>query len=129
MAEKVFTILVGEEQCMEIASVITVPEMSLSEAGYITTSTLQSGMHEKHEFHAMSQVAYYQYQDDELEITWVKKPMSVHRGMDKLPIEKGVVICRDLAGNIHVYAHNGQNVKKLLEAAHRFCTRWIRLDI
>ena len=40
-----------------------------------------------------------------------------------------MVIAVDAQGGLCLIAQEGQNIKKLLEAAHRFCTRWVRLDI
>ncbi len=110
-------------------SVIVVPEIAIAEAGYIKTFTTKDGAHAKHEFHALSQMAYFQFQDDELAIVEIDAPMTISRGEEHTELPKGLVIYRDLAGQLHVLAHRSQNCKKLLETAYRYCTRWVRLDI
>ncbi len=129
MKDESITIRIGEGKAIQSDSVILVPEMALTEAGYIKTFTLQEGAHAKHEFHAMSQMVYYQVQDDELAMTPVKEVVTVQYGDTIETIHGGIIIYRDLLGSICVLAHCGQNDKKLLETAHRFCTRWVRLDI
>jgi hypothetical protein len=113
----------------DCSSAIIVPERSLREAGFIKTLTAHARAHSKHEFHAMAQMAFYQFQDGELESTAVQGIVTVERGTEVEKLAAGMVICRDRKGNFHLLVHEGQNAKKLLEATHRFCTRWVRLDI
>jgi hypothetical protein len=44
-------------------------------------------------------------------------------------LEDGMILYRDTSGSFKVLTHELQNKKKLLEAAYRYCTRWVRLDI
>lgn len=113
----------------DCASVIIVPEKAIEEPGYIMTLTASSDGSSKHEFHAMAQMAYFQYQDDELEITEAKGKIRVSSGETDNIIESGMVLFRDSSGAFHVFMHESLNKKKILEAAYRFCTRWVRLDI
>lgn len=113
----------------DCSSVIIVPERAVDEAGYIKTLTANALAHSKHEFHAMAQTACYQFQDGELEVVDVYGVITVEWGQEHEQLNAGLVIYRDLHGNFHILVHPGQNKKKLLEAAHRFCTRWVRLDI
>ena len=110
-------------------TVIVVPEIALKEAGYITTFTKKDSGHAKHEFHALSQMAYFQFQDDELEISEIDCPLTISCGTQHTELSGGLVISRDLAGKLHILVHPRQNRKKLLETAYRYCTRWVRLDI
>lgn len=110
-------------------SVIVVPEIAIAEGGYIKTFTTKDGAHAKHEFHALSQMAYFQFQDDELVIDEIDSPLTISSGAEYTHLLKGLVIYRDLAGQLHVLMHRLQNRKKLLETAYRYCTRWVRLDI
>jgi hypothetical protein len=110
-------------------SVIVVPEIAIAEGGYIKTFTTKDGAHAKHEFHALSQMAYFQFQDDELAIDEIDSPLTIRCGAEYTQLSRGLVICRDLAGQLHVLVHRLQNRKKLLETAYRYCTRWVRLDI
>jgi hypothetical protein len=129
MEEDAIIIRVDDVMIIECSSVIIVPERAISEAGYIKTLTANAHAHSKHEFHAMAQMAVYQFQDGELESTSVEGIVTVEGGNEVEKLSAGMVIYRDLQGNFHLLAHKGQNIKKLLETAHRFCTRWVRLDI
>ncbi|RKZ92438.1 MAG: hypothetical protein DRQ43_09050 [Gammaproteobacteria bacterium] len=113
---------------VDCVSIIIVPEIALEEAGYIKMFTVKDAANAKHEYHAMAQMAYFQYQDEELD---VKEYVSVTIlcGEEQIDLTDGMVICRDLIGEFHVLIHSEQNRKKILEAAYRYCTRWVRLDI
>lgn len=113
----------------DCVSIILVPEIAVSEPGYIKTMTTSAEAHSKHEFYAMAQMAYYQYQDDELDIVSVNSPLQVRMCEAKEEIVKGMVIYRDSQGTFHVIIHEGLNKKKMLETTNRYCTRWVRLDI
>lgn len=110
-------------------SVILVPEMSLQEAGYIRTFTVKDSSNAKHEYHALAQMAYFQFQDDELEIVEIDSPLKITCGTETSEMDGGMILYRDMDGAFHVLVHVSQNRKKLLEAAYRYCTRWVRLDI
>lgn len=110
-------------------SVILVPEIAMEEPGYIKTFTAQSGSHSKHEFQAMAQMAYYQYQDNELDIVAIDGEIGVLYQETVEKITSGMVIYRDDDGEFHVVIHDSLNTKKMLEATNRYCTRWVRLDI
>ena len=110
-------------------SVILVPEIALQEAGYIQTLTVKDSGHAKHEYHALAQMAYFQYQDDELEIVEINSPVKITWGTEVSEMESGMILYRETGGSFHVLIHALQNRKKLLEAAYRYCTRWVRLDI
>ncbi|HKJ63996.1 MAG TPA: hypothetical protein VJ969_01240 [Desulfopila sp.] len=114
----------------DCASVIVVPEKALEEAGYIQTATDSRDASSKHEFQAMAQVAYFQYQDDEIPVTTLNAVVEIAVSEnDQWLYEAALVVYRDTQGAFHILVHEGLPVKKLLEAAHRFCTRWVRLDI
>jgi hypothetical protein len=110
-------------------TVIVVPEIAIKEAGYIKTWTQKESGHAKHEFHALSQMVFFQFQDDEIEISEIDGPLKISCGVENIVLSDGLVICRDLTGELHVLVHRLQNRKKLLETAYRYCTRWVRLDI
>ena len=111
------------------SSILIVPEMALTEPGYIKALTSGSGANAKHEFHALAQMAYFQYQDDELEIDLLRGSCRILRESNDETLESGLLIYRSSDGTIHIDAHGDVNCKKLLEAANRYCTRWVRLDI
>jgi hypothetical protein len=129
MKEDAIIIQVDDVIVTDCSSVIIVPERAISEAGYIKTMTANANAHSKHEFHAMAQMAMYQFQDGELESTAVEGIVTVKGEGEVEKLRAGMVIYRDFKGNFHLLSHKGQNLKKLLEAVHRFCTRWVRLDI
>ncbi len=129
MIEDTMRIRFDATEVTDCTCALVIPERAVTEAGYIKTLTTKALAHSKHEFQAMSQTVYYRYQDGEVEITAVNGPLSVEWLQDVETLMAGIVVYRDGSGEFHILAHPGQNVKKLLEAAHRFCTRWVRLDI
>jgi hypothetical protein len=90
--------------------------------------SINAGPQTKHEFYALAQTAFMQFQDEDLAVFTVEAPIRLE-GPESGVCESGMAICRDLEGGLHVWAHRDLSQRKLLEAAHRFCTRWIRLDI
>ena len=110
-------------------SVIIVPEIAVEEPGYINSITIKNRAHAKHEFHAMAQMAYFQFQDDELSIEEIESSLNVILGDQNIELSGGMILCRNLSGKFRVLIHATQDRKKLLEAAYRYCTRWVRLDI
>ncbi len=113
----------------DFESVIIVPENVVKEPGYISTFTIKDSAHAKHEFHAMAQMAYFQYQDDELVFDEIDSSLAVIHGTQQVELDSGMVLCRKSNGEFRVLVHVMQNRKKLLEAVYRYCTRWVRLDI
>ncbi len=112
-----------------IETAIVVPEVAIKEAGYIKTFTSKDSGHAKHEYHALSQMVFFQFQDDELEIREIDCPVTVSCGPEQIDVQGGLIIYRDFGGELHVLVHKLQNRKKLLETTYRYCTRWVRLDI
>lgn len=110
-------------------SVLIVPEIAVEEPGYITSLTIKDSAHAKHEFHAMAQMAYFMFQDDELSVEEIESSINVTLGTQNIELSGGMLLCRNLDGEFRVLIHTTQNKKKLLEAAYRYCTRWVRLDI
>jgi len=110
-------------------TVIIVPEIAVNEAGYIKVYSRKDSGDIKHEFHAVAQMVYFQFQDEELAIDEIDSPLTISDGKEHIELHDGLLLYRDLAGGLHVLAHTRQNIKKLLEAAYRYCTRWVRLDI
>lgn len=108
---------------------ILVPDISIEEAGYIKTFTIDESGHAKHDYHALAQMAYFQFQDGELAITELDSPLSITCGTETEELKGGMLLYRDSEGALHVLANGGESRKKLLESAYRYCTRWVRLDI
>ncbi len=118
-----------DDKVTECSSAIIIPERAMIEAGYIRTMTTNVNAHSKHEFHAMAQMALFQFKDGELDVETVHGLLTVSWKDEVERIIAGLVIFLDSQGHLHLIAHSGQNARKLLEVAHRFCTRWVRLDI
>ena len=129
LRKDVVIIRFGDDTVTECRSAIIIPERAILEAGYIRTMSTNADAHSKHEFYAMAQIAFSQFQDGELDIEAVHGPLRVEWKSEVETIIAGLVVFLDTQGNFHLIAHSGQNAKKLLEVVHRFCTRWVRLDI
>jgi len=118
-----------DNSAIECSSAIIIPQRAVTEAGYIRTMTTSADAHSKHEFHTMAQITLSRFEDGELDIEAVHGPLTVEWKNEVETITAGLVVFLDPKGNFHLIAHPGQNVKKLLQVAHRFFTRWVRLDI
>ena len=129
MGKDAIIIQFAEDRTLECSSAVIIPERAIDEAGYIRTMTVKASAHSKHEFHALAQMVYYQVQDGELAVEFVQGPIAVVWQEDQEILSAGMVIAVDVQGGLHLIAQEGQNIKKLLEATNRFCTRWVRLDI
>ena len=91
--------------------------------------TTDSAAHSKHQFHALTQIALFQFQEGELEVEAIRGPLTVHRENETVTMPAGIVLYLDSQGDLHLLGDPALNVRKLLQLAHRFCTRWVRLDI
>ena len=127
--EKFIQITSGEDIIADCVSIIIVPGIAIKEAGYIKMLTVKDAAQAKHEYHTMAQMAYFQFQDEELEIQEIDSVITITCGEENMELSDGMIICRDQTGDFHVFIHVMQNRKKILEAAYRYCTRWVRLDI
>ena len=110
-------------------TVVVVPEIAVREPGYIQAFTVSAESGAKHEFHALAQMVYYQYDDGELEIDELKGRCTISCGEKTEAFDLGAVLYRMEDGEIRAAVHPDVNRKKLFEAANRYCTRWVRLDI
>lgn len=115
----------GEADCV---CLLIVPEKAVEEPGYIK-GFHASGATNKHELQALAQTAYYQFQDEELEFFTASEPITIASTAVDESLEAGLVLFRDQDGSIRAAVHETVSLKKLLESANRFCTRWVRLDI
>ena len=112
----------------ECDCLLIIPERAIEEHGFIK-ALQRSATGNKHEFQALAQTAYYQFQDDELDYCETVGLIEVTHGVEQESLEGGMVLFRDDGGSIRAVVHQSAPAKKLLEAANRFCTRWVRLDI
>ncbi len=117
----------GEE--LAYVAVIVVPEQALTEAGHIRALVGEAGGQSKHLFQAMAQTAYFLAQDDELALRSLAGPLRCLGQGETVVLVQGLLIGRTQAGGLEVLVVGAAYRKKLLEVAHRYCTRWVRLDI
>lgn len=122
-------IRIDDDQGIACTNAIIVTDLALAEAGAIKSLTIHSTAHAKHEFHALAQTALALFEDDELEIDTLSGPFSVEWKRDTHTVAAGVVLLRDARGRIRLVGNSVHGTRKMLQAAHRFCTRWVRLDI
>jgi len=122
-------VTLGNSRKLEAESVVIVPEKAIDEPGYIKALTIKDGASAKHEYHAMTQMAYFQYQDDELELEEVEQRMVISTSAEEMVLTEGMIIVRTIDGKLLTFVNVMQNKKKLLESGYRYCTRWVRLDI
>ncbi|MDK9709026.1 MAG: hypothetical protein OEL83_18435 [Desulforhopalus sp.] len=125
-----FVVIKGIEQTIsDCETVIVVPEIAATEAGYIKTFSRKEVGNAKHEFHALAQMVYFRLQDGDMEITAIDSPVTICYASDCTELQGGLILYLNQNGDMGVLAQCGQNHKKLIEAAYRYCTRWVRLDI
>jgi hypothetical protein len=115
---------------VECSAVIVIPEKAIQEAGYIKMVTGSGGTVDKHGLQALAQTACYRFQDMDLDVAELAGPCRIIESNGETEdLATGMVIYREGSGAIRAAAHRGLNRRKLLETAHRYCTRWVRLDI
>lgn len=129
MKEDSIIVRFEDDTVTECSSAIIIPERAMIEAGYIRTLTTNSTAHSKHEFHAIAQIALSRFQDGDLEVETVDGPFTIQWKNKIETITAGVAVLLDSQRKLHLIGNSVKNVNKLLQSAHRFCTRWIRLDI
>ena len=77
----------------------------------------------------MTQIALSRFQDGELDVEAVHAPFTIEWKNEVQTVAAGLVLFLDLQGNFRLIGHSDRIATKLLKVAHRFCTRWVRLDI
>jgi hypothetical protein len=114
---------------IECRSLIAIPETALTDATYIRSFSIDSPVRSKHEFHALSQIALTQFDDEEIDVQKVAGEINLLSGTETFCLKSGMVICRLLSDALVIYINVDQPPRKYLAAAYRYCTRWVRLDI
>lgn len=127
--KKEIVLKLGTAQSIACETVVIIPGKAIDEPGYIQAFTIKDSAYAKHEYHAMAQMAYFQYQDDELQLTEVADEILIATSGEDIHLGDGMVLVRTPEGAFHTFVHGAQNRKKLLETGYRYCTRWVRLDI
>lgn len=119
----------GAEDSIRCSEVIVVPGRAVSEPGYIRVLGGAPDGPDKHAVHALAQTACYRYQDDDLTVAELAGPCRIEGPAITEELNEGMIIYRQTDGMVGAAAHVGLNRRKMLEAAHRYCTRWVRLDL
>jgi hypothetical protein len=128
MSNSLLQLKAGNDISAQCLCLLIIPAKAIDEPGYIKPLH-SSGSANKHELQALAQTAYYQLQDDELQLEQTTEPVLVGIGAEKKRVEEGMVLLRDEYGAIRAVVTGDVSARKLLETANRFCTRWVRLDI
>jgi hypothetical protein len=127
--EMTISIQQDDRKLFDCTAVIIVPDIALSEAGHIRCMAQGQTGQSKHEFHALAQTAFYQYDDGDLDPVLCAEAIQIHPAGEEIVLESGLLIGRTLEGSLVVIGNSDCPLRKLLESANRFCTRWVRLDI
>ena len=128
MTEKFFSIQYESTRIDDCQYAILVPQQALNGARIVLIGG-ETDSQSKHGLHALSQIAYYQFQDSELEPVRMQGNCTVTGDTIYETMENGLIVVRQITGIISILIHQELKAKPLLEAAHRYCTRWVRLDI
>jgi hypothetical protein len=110
-------------------AVIAVSGRALAEAGHIRALTEGRSGQSKYEFHALAQMALIQFEEGQLKPLAVAGTIRVTAGDERMELKEGLLIGRLETGQIVLLLNAGGSARKFLEAAHRFCARWVRLDL
>ena len=127
--QKEWITVVGGGKTVDCDTVIFVGERALEEDGHIMMLSSNSDPQTKHEFYALAQMALIQFQDEELDVSALEGSIKVEWKNAVNEIASGMAICRTGDVELSVLAHADLPWRKLLEVAHRYCARWIRLDV
>lgn len=84
---------------------------------------------QKHKLHSLSQIALYQYEDEELNTNTMLGSCTITGHNFIHEFDKGIVVVQIGNNRIELFSHQAVDTKKALYNAYRYCTRWIRLDI
>ena len=120
-----------ETALAEARTAILVPARALEEPGHIRTLPSAPDSTAKHDLHQLSQLALFDFEDGELAPRLVADGEAIvcEAPEETAEIADGLVVLRDADGGPVVIAHESEPVRRLLSQAHRYCTRWIRLDV
>jgi len=70
-----------------------------------------------------------EFEDGELQPRQFQFELTVTTGASLVRVDDGIVVVRNLDGRLEVLSNAAKPLRKFIEVANRFCTRWIRLDI
>jgi hypothetical protein len=115
----------------EAVTVIVVPAEAPGDAGRIVLATASATATAKHDLRALAQMALFDVEEGALTPEPVPRGCMVRIGTggDARTLDRGLVIVRDVRGAPRVLAVGDDDARKLLAAAYRYTTRWVRLDV
>jgi hypothetical protein len=119
----------GNDLAAKCESVIVAPEEALVEPWCLKTMTIHSAAQSKHEFHGMAQIALSRFQERELDVETVIGQLTVEWKDAAVTMDAGIAILLGPGGEIRLLSNSDGKMNRLLQVIHRWCTRWIRLDI
>jgi hypothetical protein len=124
-------IFAGEKLLNEAETALLTPADAPEYPDKFRGETTQSAVNAKHAYHALAQIAFFDYEDKILEVVSVppETVLTIRGEHTQGQVDEGLIVARDAQGKVRVFAHEGQDLFALLKFAHRYCTRWIRLDI
>lgn len=125
----VIRILSTEQLVCECSAAIAVPERALADPGHIRTFSATAASQSKHTVYALSRMMLIEFEDGELQPRRFQFDLTVTDGADPVRVDDGIVVARNLDGRLAVMSNAAKPLRKFIEVANRFCTRWIRLDI
>lgn len=110
-------------------SLIIVPDKALESGANISCYTVENGEQAKHHFHSISQMALFLFDDGDLEIEKSENSFVISYMGSTTTLTYGMAVYLDQEEKIKVFSNSLKSSRKLLQACHRYCTRWVRLDI
>ncbi len=112
------------------SSAIGLPSGAEENTGKMILWTTDSAHQRKHTLFSLMQTVQIRHEDKDLDIeTFSGGPFILSFGEESTEVEHGVVVSTDESGAIHLYAHEDADIRSLIRAANKYCTRWIRLDV
>ena len=129
--ENLIEIHEGDHQLALAQAVILVPNFAAELNEKTVVMVAGSDAQAKHAVHALAEMALLDFEDEELEMETLSEGSTVVAKFKDCEefMGVGIVIARDEEGKTRLFGHEEADVYRLLKFAHRYCTRWVRLDI
>ena len=122
-------ILSADKLVCECSDAIAVPEIAISAPNHIRAFSATAGSQVKHGIYALSQMMLVEFEDGELQPRRFQFDITVAFRASLVRVDDGIVVARNLDGRLEVLSNAAKPLRRFIEVTHRFCTRWIRLDI
>src|SRR3989339_391424 len=106
------------------AAAAGVPADAEDEPGRMILRCSATPTQRKHVLYALTMAAYVRVEDKEMDVIEVVEPLRLISEEGKTEIVRGLVVWLDPRGGTKLAAHAGVDVRRLINAAYRYCTRW-----